>query len=83
MWLAGPRRLDGRLLREAWSLPPPSRASAAILLKGRQALTDHRVSLRRQTTSSFAASVISSVIALAKPENRSEQTKADEKIRKR
>jgi hypothetical protein len=31
----------------------------------------------------FAASVISSVIALAKAENGSEQTKADERIRKR
>ena len=37
-------------------------------------------SLTRQLGESFAASVISSVIALAKPENRSERTKADERI---
>jgi len=42
----------------------------------------YSVLLRRRTISSFAASVISSVIALAKPENRSERTKADERIGK-
>jgi hypothetical protein len=36
-----------------------------------------------KTREMFAASVISSVIALAKAENGSEQTKADERIRKR
>src|SRR5688572_21481944 len=86
-----PRRDRARALRSAGPLGDPILGTSqpascptgfTLLVCSRQVLPD-RVSLRRRTTSLFAASVISSVIALAKPANRSEQTKADETIRKR